>query len=148
MTDREFSITLEVVMLCQHFRRLPETVSMGQKVAMVEEMFPEEEEVREVILSRMEEVEEAGPTREQFRAFILNIQSMYQEAGEGLVMERKEEEQNVKEEESEDHMLPLVERNFRSLLRMGFTREDATEALNRSSESLQVRDGRDLETEI
>ena len=150
VTDREFSIALEVVMSCQHFRRSPETVSMGQKVAMVEEMFPEEEEVREVILSRMEEVEEAGPTREQFRAFILDIQGMYQEAREGLVMGREKEEQNNQEEEDEEEedMLPLVERNIRSLLGMGFTREDATEALNRSSGSLQVKDGRDLESKI
>ena len=137
VTDREFSIALEWVMSCQYFRRLPETLSMGQKVAMVEEMFPEEEEVREVILGRMEEVEEAGPTREQFRAFILDIQGMYQEAREGLALEGKKEEQDNEEEEVED-MLPLVERNIGSLLGMGFTRENVTEALSRSSGSLQV----------
>ena len=141
VTEREFSIALEVVMTCQHFRRPSEVLSPQQMVAMVGDTFPEEEEVRQVILSRMDQVEEAGPTKEQFKAFILDIQSMYQEGREpeeetGAGSKSKSEE--MLEEEEEDEDLPLKERNLRTMMGMGFDREDSERALARSSGSLQV----------
>ena len=143
VTDREFSIALEVVMTCQHFRRPSELVSVEEMQQMVEEMFPEEEEVRKIISSRLEQVEEVSPTREQFKAFVLDIQSMYQE---GRVLppsvvdvEREEaESSHMEEEDEEEEELGLVERNLRTLIGMGFAKEDAEEALSRSSGSLQV----------
>merc|ERR1711974_474036 len=78
VTDREFTIALEVVMTCQHFRQSDQPVTEEETRSMVEQMLPEEEEVREVIISRMEEVQRAGLSRDQLRAFIVDIQSMHQ----------------------------------------------------------------------
>merc|ERR1711974_74459 len=73
VTDREFTIALEVVMTCQHFRQSDQPVTEKETRSMVEQMLPEEEEVREVIISRMEEVQRAGLSRDQLRAFIVDI---------------------------------------------------------------------------
>merc|ERR1711936_1105068 len=144
VTDREFSIALEVVMTCQHFRRPSELVSVEDMEKMVQEMFPEEEEVRKIISSRLEQVEEVAPTREQFKAFALDIQSMYQE---GRVLppivesDRREDMHNShmeEDDEDEEEEVGLMERNLRTMIGMGFAKEDAEEALNRSSGSLQV----------
>ena len=144
VTDREFSIALEVVMTCQHFRRPSELVSVEDMEQMVQEMFPEEEEVRKIISSRLEQVEEVAPTREQFKAFALDIQSMYQE---GRVLppivesDRREDVHNnhmEEDDEDEEEEVGLMERNLRTMIGMGFAKEDAEEALNRSSGSLQV----------
>merc|ERR1711936_1217909 len=122
VTDREFSIALEVVMTCQHFRRPSELVSVED----------------------MEQMEEVAPTREQFKAFALDIQSMYQE---GRVLppmvesDRREDMHNSQmeeDDEDEEEEVGLVERNLRTMIGMGFAKEDAEEALNRSSGSLQV----------
>ena len=144
VTDREFSIALEVVMTCQHFRRPSELVTVPDMIGMLEEMFPEEEEVREVIISRMEQVEEAAPTREQFKAFVLDIQSMYQE-GRMVPATRVEASTSsggsaeVEEEvDDDDEVVGLVERNLRTLEGMGFPRAEAEGALGRSSGSLQM----------
>jgi hypothetical protein len=149
VTDREFSIALEVVMTCQHFRRPSELVSDADMRRMVEETFPSEAEVREIICSRMEQLEEAGPTREQFKAFILDIQSMYQEGrvvpGAGPVVAGQSSSRNSNnsnaevEAEAEELDETLLERNLRQLEGMGFPREQAAGALGRSSGSLQVR---------
>jgi hypothetical protein len=147
VTDREFSIALEVVMTCQHFRRPSELVSGADMRLMVEETFPEEAEVREIICSRMEQLEEAGPTREQFKAFILDIQSMYQEGRvvPGVVVAGHSSRNNTNnsnveaEAEVEEVDESLLERNLRQLEGMGFPRDQAAGALGRSSGSLQVQ---------
>ena len=142
VTDREFSIALEVVMTCQHFRRPSELVSVEEMQQMVEEMFPEEEEVRKIISSRLEQVGEVSPTREQFKAFVLDIQSMYQEGRvlpPSVEVEREEAQNNyMEEDDEEEEEVGLVERNLRTMIGMGFAKEDAEEALSRSSGSLQV----------
>merc|ERR1711974_544586 len=69
VTDREFTIALEVVMTCQHFRQSDQPVTEEETRSMVEQMLPEE-------------VERAGLSRDQLRAFIVDIQSMHQEARE------------------------------------------------------------------
>merc|ERR1712108_130860 len=91
VTDREFTIALEVVMTCQHFRQSDQPVTEKETRSMVEQMLPEEEEVREVIISRMEEVQRAGLSRDQLRAFIVDIQSMHQEAREVPILEDLED---------------------------------------------------------
>jgi len=142
VTDREFSIALEVVMTCQHFRRPSELVSVEDMQQMVEEMFPDEEEVRRIISSRLEQVDEVSPTREQFKAFVLDIQSMYQEGRvlpPSVEVERVEaNNDHMEEDDEEEEEVGLVERNLRTMIGMGFAKEDAEEALSRSSGSLQV----------
>merc|ERR1711990_495992 len=142
VTDREFSIALEVVMTCQHFRRPSELVSVEDMQQMVEEMFPDEEEVRRIISSRLEQVEEVSPTREQFKAFVLDIQSMYQEGRvlpPSVEVEREEaHNDHMEEDDEEEEEVGLVERNLRTMIGMGFAKEDAEGALSRSSGSLQV----------
>ena len=142
VTDREFSIALEVVMTCQHFRRPSELVSVEEMQQMVEDMFPDEEEVRRIICSRLEQVEEVNPTKEQFKAFALDIQSMYQEGRvlpPSVEVEREEAQNNyMDEDDEEEEEVGLVERNLRTMIGMGFAKEDAEEALSRSSGSLQV----------
>ena len=133
ITDREFTIALEVVESCQHFRLARQEIDREGMMAMVEQEL-EEQGVRQVILSRLGQVEEAGLSREQFRAFILDIESMWQEAREELPLEVEEREDDEEEEEEQG----LVGRNLRSLTTMGFSQEEAAGALSRSFGSLQV----------
>ena len=133
ITDREFTIALEVVESCQHFRLARQEIDREGMMAMVEQEL-EEQGVRQVILSRLGQVEEAGLSREQFRAFILDIESMWQEAREELPLEVDEREDEEEEEEEQG----LVGRNLRSLTSMGFSQEEAAGALSRSFGSLQV----------
>ena len=136
VTDREFTIALEVVVTCQNFRESDQPVTEEETKAMVEQMLPEEEEVREVIFSRMEEVQRAGLSRNQLRAFIVDIQSMHQEARDVPILEDLEELEDP--EEVEDEELDQMERNLQTLEGMGFSREEGLRALGRSCGSLQV----------
>merc|ERR1712108_106250 len=136
VTDREFTIALEVVMTCQHFRQSDQPVTEEETRSMVEQMLPEEEEVREVIISRMEEVQRAGLSRDQLRAFIVDIQSMHQEAREVPILEDLEDLEDPEDVEDED--LGQMERNIQTLEGMGFSREEGLRALARSCGSLQV----------
>jgi len=140
VTDREFTIALEVVMTCQHFRRDSVLISREEMEHMVNTTFQEDTEtLKQIILSRIEEVERAAPTQEQFQAFILDIESMYQEVREipeardvQDVEDESEDFEDLEEEES------LEERNLKTLTSMGFSKEDSEAALTRSSGSLQV----------
>ena len=136
VTDREFTIALEVVMTCQHFKQSDQPVTEEETRSMVEQMLPEEEEVREVIISRMEEVQRAGLSRDQLRAFIVDIQSMHQEAREVPLVEDLEDLDDPEDVEDED--LGQMERNIQTLEGMGFSREEGLRALARSYGSLQV----------
>merc|ERR1719500_2668463 len=110
-------------MTCQHFRQSDQPVT--------------EEETREVILSRMEEVQRADLSRDQLRAFIVDIQSMHQEAREvPIQLEDLEELEDPEDVEDED--LGQMERNVQTLEGMGFSREEGLRALARSCGSLQV----------
>merc|ERR1711974_548320 len=134
VTDREFTIALEVVMTCQHFRQSDRPVTEEETRSMVEQMLSEEEEVREVIISRMEEVQRAGLSRDQLRAFIVDIQSMHQEAREVPILEDLEDLEDPEDVEDED--LGQMERNIQTLEGMGFSREEGLRALARSCGSL------------
>ena len=137
VTDREFTIALEVVMTCQHFRQSDQPVTEEETRSMVEQMLPEEEEVREVILSRMEEVQRADLSRNQLRAFIVDIQSMHQEARQ-MPIQLEDLEDLEDPEDVEDEDLGQMERNVQTLEGMGFSREEGLRALARSCGSLQV----------
>lgn len=137
VTDREFTIALEVVITCQHFRQSDQPVTEEETRSMVEQMLPEEEEVREVILSRMEEVQRADLSREQLRAFIIDIQSMHQETRE-MPIDLEDLEGLEDPEDVEDEDLGQMERNVQTLEGMGFSREEGLRALARSCGSLQV----------
>merc|ERR1712233_56764 len=79
---------------------------------------------------------------EQFKAFALDIQSMYQEGRvlpTSVEVEREEAQNNyMEEDDEEEEEVGLGERNLRTMIGMGFAKEDAEEALSRSSGSLQV----------
>jgi len=139
VTDREFTIALEVVLTCQHFRRDSELMSREQMERMVDTTFVDDEAVKQIILSRMEEVERSAPSKEQFQAFILDIQSMYEEAREiPEVRENEDTEEESEDMEDLEEEESLSERNLRTLTSMGFSKEDSEGALSRSSGSLQV----------
>merc|ERR1712037_283877 len=54
-------------------------------------------------------------------------------------VEREEAESSqMEDDDEEEEEVGLVERNLRTMIGMGFAKEDAEEALNRSSGSLQV----------
>jgi len=137
VTDREFSIALEVVMACQHFKRDLEVITRQEMVQIVETTFPEEEAVQQIILTRLDEVEQAHPNKAQFKAFILDIQSMYEETKEipTMVEENDEDIEDMDDLEEDEG---IIERNMRTLIGMGFSADECESALNRSSGSLQV----------
>jgi hypothetical protein len=137
VTDREFTIALEVVMDCQHFRRAAEPVTRPEMARLVKELLPEEKGPREAILGRLEQVERAAPSREQFRAFVLDIQSMWQE-DRPLASIVEEEEDDDEEEDGREEDASLAERSLARLEGMGFQRGEAEAALERSGGSLQV----------
>ena len=136
VTDREFTIALEVVVTCQHFKPTDQPVTEEEVRMMVEELLPEEEEVQEVIISKVDQVVRAGLSKDQLKAFIVDIQSMHQEAREVPILEDLEDLDDPEEEEEED--LGQMERNIHTLQGMGFSREEGLNALSRSCGSLQV----------
>ena len=83
VTDREFSIALEVVMTCQHFRRPSELVSVEEMQQMVWQMFPHDEEVRVILFSKLDHFRAEALTREQFKKGLLYFKSrlMHQQDG-------------------------------------------------------------------
>merc|ERR1712112_805131 len=68
VTDREFTIALEVVMTCQHFRRDSVLISREEMEDMVNTTFQDDTEtLRQIVLSRIEEVEREEKRREEKR---------------------------------------------------------------------------------
>merc|ERR1719230_1253467 len=96
VTDREFTIALEVVVTCQHFKPTDQPVTE-----------------EEVILSKVDQVVRAGLSKDQLKAFIVDIQSMHQEAREVPILEDLEDLEDPEEEEEED--LGQMERNIHTL---------------------------------
>merc|ERR1712107_947824 len=98
-SPREFTIALGVVVTCQHFKPTDQPVTEEEVRMMVEQLLPEEEEVQEVIISKVDQVVRAGLSKDQLKAFIMDIQSMHQEAIEVPILEDLEDLEDPEEEE-------------------------------------------------
>jgi len=70
----------------------------------------------------------------------LGQENLYRLIYAGKMMHEREEAHNnhMEEDDEEEEEVGLVERNLRTMIGMGFAKEDAEEALSRSSGSLQV----------
>jgi UV excision repair protein RAD23 len=136
VTDKEFSIALEVISSCEYLGRKNDKIITKKEIENVlKENFAsenaEDKKVKEIFMEKLEEITKAGLNEKQFEELVSDIRSIFDESRETSEMKSDaagdfmETEDELSEDEEEDVLASKIQR----LTDMGFTSPVATQAL-------------------
>jgi len=132
ITEREFSIALEVVMSTEYLADNGHSLSSIDHLrVLVNEFFADNHgfsEVKETVVKKMNDIYNVDPNLKQLEAFLSDICGIYSQ-------DRKREDNAVildlsdDEDEEEEVVLTAVDKNVDNIVAMGFIREEVIVAL-------------------
>jgi len=138
VTDREFSIALDVVMSTEYLADDGNKLTQVANIQTVIENFFKEHkdfpEVKQIIFNKIDEVTACTPNFRQLDAFLCDICGIYSQSRnkiESGVVVYKEETDDEEESESEENqpILSAFDKNTDTIVGMGFVREEVQLAL-------------------
>jgi len=148
VTETEFKIALEVVKVCDHLNRGDSSALRRPEMEiLIENKLKVEEEVKKLLLGKMEMIEEACLSKHRFEAFANDIQSIYEESrnepprpgtSSSTDYGNSSSDEMEVSEESDVEDYDFDDDKVVRITNMGFTEQDAINALAMNGNNLYM----------
>jgi len=142
VTDKEFTDVIEIIKTCEYLRKKEDPKVTSKEIRTLIAKYCEEEDIEnldfeDMILEKIDDIVEAKLNKVQLKALFEDIQSIYDESRENLVQAKDFSFDLVEDESTSDESDTEEDTNMKRLTDMGFTVEEADNALKATSNNLQ-----------